>query len=162
MESFFELRKLWARIEIKLAVEPCLSVESKFFSYLPLYGFCIDVTEDSLNKAETCSRYGRVTNSSSSIGTTVHCGLWPVEQCPSIISYLPPTLSPSSHSQHLQIFLLPLSILSWVFPFASSLPVLEWRSFWASYPPPFSLDDLTNLSLLFYPFYYIFSFVHIS
>ena len=29
---------------------------------------------------------------SSSIGTTAHCGLWPVEQCPSIFSYLPPTL----------------------------------------------------------------------
>ena len=43
------------------------------------------------------------------------------------------------------LFLLPLSILSWVFPFASSLPGLEWRSFWASYPPPFSPGDLTNL-----------------
>ena len=31
--------------------------------------------------------------SSSSIGTTAHCGLWPAEQCPSIFSYLPPTLS---------------------------------------------------------------------
>ena len=29
----------------------------------------------------------------SSIGTTDHCGLWPVEHCPSIFSYLPPTLS---------------------------------------------------------------------
>ena len=28
-----------------------------------------------------------------SIGTTAHCGLWPVEQCLSIFSYLPPTLS---------------------------------------------------------------------
>ena len=43
------------------------------------------------------------------------------------------------------LFLLPLSIFSRVFPFLSSLPVLEWRSFWASYPPPFSLDDLTSL-----------------
>ena len=35
-------------------------------------------------------------------------------------------LSPSSHSQHLKIsYLLPLSIFSWVFPFFSSLPVLE-------------------------------------
>jgi hypothetical protein len=33
---------------------------------------------------------------SSSIGTTAHCGLWPVEQYPSIFSYLSPTLS--SHS----------------------------------------------------------------
>jgi len=30
---------------------------------------------------------------SFSIGTTARCGLWPVEQCPSIFSYLPPTLS---------------------------------------------------------------------
>ena len=32
-------------------------------------------------------------SSSSSIGITAHCGLWPVEQCPSIFTYLPPTLS---------------------------------------------------------------------
>ena len=32
-------------------------------------------------------------SSSSSIGTTACCGLWPVERCPSIFSYLPPTLS---------------------------------------------------------------------
>jgi len=44
------------------------------------------------------------------------------------------------------LFLLPLSIFSWVFPFVSSLPVLGWRSFWASYPPPFSLGDLGSLS----------------
>ena len=36
--------------------------------------------------------------------------------------------------------------LSWVFPFFSSLPVLEWRPFWPSYPPPFPLGDLTSLS----------------
>jgi len=55
-------------------------------------------------------------NSSSSIGTTAHCGLWPVEQCPSVFSYLPPTLS-NSHSQHLKIsfyFLFP--------PFPESSP----------------------------------------
>ena len=45
-----------------------------------------------------------------------------------------------------ELFRLPLSIFSWVFPFHSSLPVLEWRSFWASYPPPIALGDLTNLS----------------
>jgi hypothetical protein len=33
------------------------------------------------------------TSSSSSTGTTVHCGLWPVEQDPSIFPYLSPTLS---------------------------------------------------------------------
>jgi len=32
-------------------------------------------------------------NSYSSIDTTVRCGIWPVEQCPSSFSYLPPTLS---------------------------------------------------------------------
>ena len=57
--------------------------------------------------------------------------------------FLSTTNSPSSHSQH---FLLPLSIFSWVFPFYSCLPFLEWRSSWASYPPPFSLGDLTSLS----------------
>ena len=40
--------------------------------------------------------------SSSSIGTTAHCGLWPVEQCPSIFPICH-QLSPSSHSQHLKI-----------------------------------------------------------
>ena len=60
--------------------------------------------------------------------------------------------SPSSHSQHLKIsFLLPLSIFSWVFPFFSSLPRLEWISFWASCPPPFSLGDLTSLSFALLP-----------
>jgi len=81
-------------------------------------------------------------SSSSSIGTTAHCGLWPAEQCPSIFSYQPPTLSIFSLPALEDLFLLPLSIFSWVFPFISSLPVLEWRSFRASYPPPFSLGNL--------------------
>jgi hypothetical protein len=46
-------------------------------------------------------RYSSIHSSSSSIGITAHCGLWPVEQCPSTFSYLP--LFPSSHSQHLKI-----------------------------------------------------------
>ena len=71
----------------------------------------------------------RRTNSSSSMGSTAHCGLWPVEQCPSIFSYLPPTLSIFSLPALEDLFLLPLSIFSWVFPFFSSLPVLEWRFF---------------------------------
>ena len=83
---------------------------------------------------------------SSSIGTTAHYGLWPVKQCPSIFPYLPPTVSIFSLPALEDLFLLPLSIFSWVFPFFSSLPVLEWRSFWASYPPPFFLGDLTSLS----------------
>ena len=85
-------------------------------------------------------------SSSSSIDTTAHCGLRPVEKCPSIFSYLPPTLSIFSLPALEDLFLLPLSVISWVFPFFSSLPVLQWRSFWAPYPPPFSPGDLTSLS----------------
>ena len=91
------------------------------------------------------SQRNNPSSSSSSIGTTAHYGLWPVEQCPSIFSYLPPALFIFSLPAFEDLFLLPLSILSWVFPF-SSLLVLEWRYFWASYPPPFSLGDLTSLS----------------
>ena len=88
-------------------------------------------------------------SSSSSIGSTAHCGLWPVEYCPSIFSYLPPTLSIFSLPELEDLFLLPLSIFSSVFPFFSSLPVIVGRSFWASYPPPiFSLGDLTSLSFV--------------
>ena len=60
-----------------------------------------------------------------SIGTTAHCGLWSVEQHPSIFSHLPPTLSIFSLPALEELFLLPLSVFSWVFPFFSSLPVLE-------------------------------------
>ena len=94
--------------------------------------------------AASSSSSSSSTSSSSSIGTTARCGLWPVEQCP-IFSYLPPTLSIFSLPA-LDLFLLLLSIFSWVFPFFSSLPVLEWRFLWASCPPPFSPGDLTSLS----------------
>ena len=83
---------------------------------------------------------------SSSIGTTAHCGLWPVEQCSSIFSYLPPHFSIFSLPALEDLFLLPLSNFSWVFPFFSSPLVFEWRYFWASYPPSFSPGDLTSLS----------------
>ena len=95
---------------------------------------------------ENSSSSSSYSSSSSSIGTTAHCGLWPVEQCPSIFSYLPPALSIFSLPALEDLFQLPLSILSWVFPFFSSLPVLERRSFWSSYPPPFCLGDLTSVS----------------
>ena len=85
-------------------------------------------------------------SSSSSIGTSAPCGLWPVEQCPSIFSHLPPTLSIFALPTLEDLFLLPLSIFSWVFRFFLSLPVLEWRYFWACYPSSFSLGDLTSLS----------------
>ena len=84
--------------------------------------------------------------SPSSAGATARCGLWPVEQYLSIFPYLSPTLSIFSLPGLEDLFPLFLSILSWVFLFVSSLPVLEWRSFWSSYPPPFSPGDPANLS----------------
>ena len=83
---------------------------------------------------------------SSSVGATARCGLWPVEQYLSIFPYLSPTLSIFSLSALKNLFLLLLSILSWVFFFVSSLPVLERRPFWAYYSPPFSPGDAANLS----------------
>ena len=65
------------------------------------------------------------TTSSSSIGTTAHCGLWPVEQYPSIFPYLSPTLSIFSLPALEDLSLLPLSILSRVFPFVS---IIDKRS----------------------------------
>ena len=85
-------------------------------------------------------------SSSSSAGITARCGLWLVEQYLSIFLYLTPTLSIFSLPALEDLFLLFLSILSWVFLFVSSLPFLEWRSFWASYPPPYSPSDPANLS----------------
>ena len=99
---------------------------------------------------------------SPSIGTTAHCGLCLVEQSPSIFSYLPPTLSTISLPALEDLFLLPLSILSWVFPFLSTFPVLEWRSFWASYSRPFSLGDLTSFILCPFIHFTIFSPLRIS
>ena len=72
-------------------------------------------------------------SSSSSISSTARCGLWPFEKHPSIFFYLSPTLSFLSLPGLEDLFLCPLSSLSWVFPFFSSLPVLGWRSFWLSY-----------------------------
>jgi len=96
-------------------------------------------------------------SSSSSVGATARCGLWPVEQYLSIFPYLWPTFSIFSLPALEDIFLLLLSILSWVFLFVSSLPVLEWRSFWASYSPPFSPGDPANLS--FAPLYILLYFL---
>jgi hypothetical protein len=63
-------------------------------------------------------------SSSSSVDATARCGLWPVEKYLSIFPYLSPTLSTFSLPT-LEDPLLLLSILSWVFLFVSSLPVLE-------------------------------------
>ena len=86
--------------------------------------------------------------SSSSIGATARCGFWPVEKYLSICPYLSPTLSIFSLPALEDLFPLFLSIFSWVFLFVSSFPVLEWRSFSASYPPPFSSGDPANLSFV--------------
>ena len=58
---------------------------------------------------------------------------------------LSPTLSIFSLPALEDLFLLLLSILSWAVHFVSSLLVLAWRPFWASYPPPFSPGNPTNL-----------------
>jgi hypothetical protein len=62
---------------------------------------------------------------SSSVGATARCGLWPVEKYLFIFPYLSPNLSIFSLLALEDIFLILLSILSWVFLFVSSLPVLE-------------------------------------
>jgi hypothetical protein len=61
----------------------------------------------------------------SSVGATARCGLWPVEQYLSICPYLSPTLSIFSLPTLEDLFPLLVPILSWVFLFVSSLPVLE-------------------------------------
>ena len=86
-------------------------------------------------------------SSSSSIGTTAHCGLWPVEQCPSNFSYLPPTLSTFSRPALEDLFLLPLSIFSWVFPFFSSIPVF-WVKLFLGILSPSILSRWPNQRIL--------------
>jgi hypothetical protein len=71
----------------------------------------------------TCT-FVTVTSFSSSVGATARCGLWPVEQYLSIFPYLSLTLSIFSLPALEDLFLL-LSILSRVFLFVSSFPVLE-------------------------------------
>ena len=78
----------------------------------------------------------KYSSSSSSIGTTAHCELWPVEQCSSIFSYLPPTLSILSLPALEDLFLLPLSI----FPGSSS----------SSRPFQFLSEDLFVHPILLY------------
>jgi hypothetical protein len=73
------------------------------------------------------TKFGNYGSSSSSVGATVRCGLWPVEQYLSIFPCLTPTLSIFSLPALEDLFLLLPSIISWVFLFVSSLPVLERR-----------------------------------
>ena len=118
------------------------------------------------NHLQALLRIQILSSSPSSIDTTAHCGLWPVEKCPSIFSYLPPTLSIFSLPALEYFFLLPLSIFSWVSPSSSSFsssscigttahcglwPVEQCPSI-ISYLPPtlsiFSLPALEDLILL--------------
>ena len=92
-------------------------------------------------------KYKRLTSFSSSIGTTAHCGLWPVEQCPSIFSYLPPTFTIFSLPALEDLFLLPLSILSWVFPFVST-PSRSWVEIFLSILSSFILSRWPNQLIL--------------
>ena len=99
-------------------------------------------------------------SSSSSIGATARCRLWPVEQCPYILSCH--QLSPSSHSQHKKIS---FHFFSPSFPGSSS----------SFHPFQFLHEDLFGHPILLhslqvtqptyplplYPFYYIFSFTHL-
>jgi hypothetical protein len=77
------------------------------------------------------------------------------------LSYLSPTLSIYSLPALEDLFLFLLSILSWAFPFVSSLPGLEWRSFWASYPPPSSPGDPIKLSFAPLSILLYFYFTHL-
>jgi hypothetical protein len=95
-------------------------------------------------------------SSSSSIDTAAHCGLWPVEQCPSILSYLSPTLS---------IFSLPaLEDLSTSLHYILGRPLCFVPSR-SCMKFPFGILSSSILSrwpnqLILRPFYYIFSFIH--
>ena len=61
--------------------------------YSPLWALACQTTSFHFFLSATNSLHLLTPSTSSSIGTTAHCGLWPVEQCPSIFSYLPITLS---------------------------------------------------------------------
>jgi hypothetical protein len=62
---------------------------------------------------------------SSELPLPARCGLWPVQQYLSICPYIQPTLSIFSLPIIEDLFPLLLYILSWVFLFISSLPVLK-------------------------------------
>ena len=85
--------------------------------------------------------YSSSPSSSSSIGTTAHCGLRPVEQCPSYFSYLSPTPSIFSLPPLEDLFLLPLSIFSWVFPlFHAARVIFVYLAFFC--PSSFNLSSI--------------------
>ena len=85
----------------------------KMYQLLQNYVIMVETTCLSTKKAGKKERIKHLgLFSSSSIGTTAHFGLWPVEKCPSIFSYLPPILSIFSLPALEDLFLLPLSIFS--------------------------------------------------
>ena len=104
------------------------------WQYSPLWAVACRTTSFHFFLSATNSLHLLTPSTSSSIGTTAHCGLWPVEQRPSIFSYLPPTLS---------IFLLPALKISFYFLFPSfpgSSP--------SSHPFQFLSEDLFGHSIL--------------
>ena len=142
---------------------PCYCGESLVFDHVGRS------TAQSGPLEERCSRFsqsavkqlhGHAMSSSSSVGATVTCGLWPVEQHLSICPCLSPTLSIFSLPTHEYLFPLLLSILSWVssscpFQFLSEdlfgNPILL-HSLQVTQPP---------YPLALYPFYYIFYFIQL-
>ena len=92
------------------------------------------------------------TSSSSSIGATARCGLWPVEKYLSIFPYLSPPLSIVSLPALEDLFLLLLSLLS-----SSSLPFQFLSE--DLFGHPILLHSLQETQPIYplplYPFYYI-------
>jgi hypothetical protein len=106
--------------------EAALSSETSKHFYYP--SWCNDhLNKPRLNGLKYCNFHVcfSSSSSSSSVGTTARCGLWPVEKYLSIFSYLSPTLPIFSLPAFEDLFPFLLSILSWVFLFVSSLPLLE-------------------------------------
>jgi hypothetical protein len=100
-------------------------------------------------------------SSSSSIGVTARCGLWPVEQCPSILSYLSPTLSVFSLPTLEDFFLLFSPFFHG--PSLSSRPFQFLSENLFEYPILLHSLQVTQPTypLPFYQFYYIFSFTYL-
>ena len=128
--------------------DTCLFESSKEGSFLWWYTF-----------SSSSSSYSS-SSSSSSIGTTAHCGLWPVEQRPSIFFYLPPTLSIFSLPALEDLFLLPLSFFSCVLS-TLALPVSSIISFIL---PGFSMACMFHVARVIsvYPVFFHPSSFHLS
>jgi hypothetical protein len=75
-----------------------------------------------LRVAANIANQAQCTSSSTSVGATARCGLWPVDQ---YLSFVPIYHQLFSLPTPEDLFPLLLSILSWVFLFVSARPVLE-------------------------------------